>query len=305
MSTQTTMWHIRSWALLGPEPMPWHVRSWRKQTFEKQILGTPRPDQNSHARYTQREPEISLNYECNHQQPYATQRTAKLTIQVSRNIGDPGCYATMGAGGYLDCPTAPNAGLESKKLFPGLSNQARPPDPQSTSPAIWENGRAQENDELGGLITDENKPAAENKENKQVRACENCGNLFEARAGNGGRPQKFCAPACRREFHCRHAASHPEQSQRSAPNVPTVAPTSDTWEPAPQNDDSDFDWTKNAESIVLASQEQTAIYFNQSGGLVVRQYRWPDDDVFIVVSKNNIPEFLNKLTDACGIVSFP
>src|SRR6187200_629116 len=76
MSTQTTMWHIRSWALLGPEPMPWHVRSWRKQTFEKQILGTPRPDQNSHARYTQREPEISLNYECNHQQPYATQRTA-------------------------------------------------------------------------------------------------------------------------------------------------------------------------------------------------------------------------------------
>jgi hypothetical protein len=83
------------------------------------------------------------------------------------------------------------------------------------------------------------------------------------------------------------------------------APTSDAWEAASQIEDADFDWGENESNIVLESQERTAIYFNGSGGLVVRQYRWPDDDVYIVICKNNIPEFLDKLTDACGIGSFP
>jgi hypothetical protein len=84
-----------------------------------------------------------------------------------------------------------------------------------------------------------------------------------------------------------------------------LAPTSEP--PSKQDgiDDREFDWADNADAIVLPEQSSTAIYFNNAGGLVIRQQRWPDDDSYIVISKTNISEFLDKLTDICGIPSFP
>jgi hypothetical protein len=68
------------------------------------------------------------------------------------------------------------------------------------------------------------------------------------------------------------------------------------------DDEAEFDWA-DAE-IVLREQQETAIYFNRDEGLVIRQQCWPDDDHYVIISKNNIDAFLDRLTDACGIPTF-
>jgi hypothetical protein len=62
----------------------------------------------------------------------------------------------------------------------------------------------------------------------------------------------------------------------------------------------EFDW--NDESlVVLREQPETAIYFNPEGSLVIRQRRYLEDDPYVVISAANINEFLDKLTEACGV----
>jgi hypothetical protein len=83
--------------------------------------------------------------------------------------------------------------------------------------------------------------------------------------------------------------------------LPTVVPpkaAEDEREPA-----KDFDWL-NDDSIMLREQPETACYFNQYGGLVIRQRGWPDNDSVVIIAPNNIGEFLDKITDVCGIPSF-
>jgi hypothetical protein len=65
-----------------------------------------------------------------------------------------------------------------------------------------------------------------------------------------------------------------------------------------------FDWL-NDNSVVLREQPETAVYFNADGALVIRQRAaWnQDDDPFVFISPANIGEFLDKLTDICGVPS--
>jgi hypothetical protein len=67
-------------------------------------------------------------------------------------------------------------------------------------------------------------------------------------------------------------------------------------------DEQQFDWTAD-DSVSLRSQAATAIYFNNAGDLVIRQERsWDqDDDSFVIVSRNNISDFLDPVTDARGV----
>jgi hypothetical protein len=66
----------------------------------------------------------------------------------------------------------------------------------------------------------------------------------------------------------------------------------------------DFDWTDN-NAVVLHEQPATAVYFNTQDGLVIRQERtWDrEEDTFIVISKENVQQFVDKLTDICGVPS--
>ena len=64
----------------------------------------------------------------------------------------------------------------------------------------------------------------------------------------------------------------------------------------------DFDWSSD-NSIILREQPETAVYFNKENSLVIRQRRWPDENAFIVIAEPTIDQFLDKLTDACGIPS--
>ena len=68
----------------------------------------------------------------------------------------------------------------------------------------------------------------------------------------------------------------------------------------------EFDWV-NDDSIVLHHQPGVAVYINSTGGLTIRQERdWnQDEDIVIAIAPNNIAEFLDKITDVCGVPSFP
>jgi hypothetical protein len=57
--------------------------------------------------------------------------------------------------------------------------------------------------------------------------------------------------------------------------------------------------------VVLHRQAATAIYFNGDNSLVIKQENRPDDDHYIIVTESNIEAFLDRLTDICGVPSYP
>jgi hypothetical protein len=56
--------------------------------------------------------------------------------------------------------------------------------------------------------------------------------------------------------------------------------------------------------VLCASQDKIDVTFDSDGDLILTQTRWPDEDQTIVVSRDNIDTFIDKLTDAVGIPSF-
>jgi hypothetical protein len=111
----------------------------------------------------------------------------------------------------------------------------------------------------------------------------------------------------------RRLCPHPPTSQRPT-NVSDVGPVvGEDVGIAPQQPDEkpvadaeEINWFTD-DCVVLYEQPSTAIYFNRVGALVIRQEGrdGPDDDPFIIIAKNNIEEFLDRLTDICGVPSYP
>ena len=56
--------------------------------------------------------------------------------------------------------------------------------------------------------------------------------------------------------------------------------------------------------VLCASQDKIEITFDDDGDAIITQTRWPDEDQIIIVSRDNIETFVDKLTDALGIPSF-
>lgn len=127
--------------------------------------------------------------------------------------------------------------------------------------------------------------------NSEAATCQHCGETFKPREGSGGSKQKFCSPVCRTAFRTKPEV--PSVSQR----VPACAVVPDA------GNNEDFDWS-NDSSVVLHEQPETAIYFNKYGTLVIRQREWPDQDSFVYIAETNIGDFLDRLTDICGVPSF-
>jgi hypothetical protein len=146
---------------------------------------------------------------------------------------------------------------------------------------------------------------AQPSEIENSKPCEHCGQAFERRKHGGGSPQRFCSTDCRAAFH-----SGSDKSQRSPawtlPTLDTNNPEHENANNAPQatpRPSEDFDWG-NDSSIILHEQPATAVYFNKDGSLVIRQHRWPDDDTVIFIAESSIADFLDKLTDVCGVPSY-
>jgi len=67
--------------------------------------------------------------------------------------------------------------------------------------------------------------------------------------------------------------------------------------------------TRNATSagdvmVLCDRQDKIEITFNDDGDAILTQTSWPDEDAIIIVSRDNIPVFIDRLTDAFGIPSF-
>ena len=131
------------------------------------------------------------------------------------------------------------------------------------------------------------------------RRCEQCGKPFDRRKHGGGSPQRFCNQDCRIAWHA--AQRKPACTLEAAAIDPALEQYP---EDAPEGGEN-FSWTSD-ENVVLREQPATAVYFNQSGGFVIRQERawYQDDDPFIHIAPNCIEEFIDKLTDLAGVPSF-
>jgi hypothetical protein len=139
--------------------------------------------------------------------------------------------------------------------------------------------------------------------------CEKCGQPFTGREGSGGKPQRFCTPECRTAYH----SENRQRDQRSPtcsevpvqPAAPVAKPTPAT-KPVPQRayraDVTEFDWD-DEDTLVLRRQFAVAVYRTPDGSLVIRQQGdWnEEDDRCIVISPENVGDFVDRITDAAGI----
>ena len=133
--------------------------------------------------------------------------------------------------------------------------------------------------------------------------CDQCGEPFEPRSKSGGKPQRFCSPECRAAFH-----AQPQRGQRSPtcspPSLPAAVedPKPKAAPGAPAKDSEDFDWSDDS-VVVIREQPETAIYFNPTGGLVIRQRNGWDEDHYVYINAPLIGIFIDKLCDVVGIPS--
>jgi hypothetical protein len=136
------------------------------------------------------------------------------------------------------------------------------------------------------------------KETPNFKTCEQCQLQFAPRSKSGGRPQRFCSPQCRGAFH-----SGANVSQRRSPHVglPAIIETPVAKQPPNESTAFVFDW--NGDDVILAEQQAVAVYWNPRGDLVIRQQAWMDDDSIVLIAKNNVAEFIDKLCDVAGIPS--
>lgn len=150
---------------------------------------------------------------------------------------------------------------------------------------------------------DETGAIPQNAALSNTENCQQCDKPFIPR--HGGKPQLFCSETCRMAFHseAREADKTTLASLRERGTLPIPPAATMTHElpPVATGDDA-FDWADD-ESVVLREQPMTAAYFNRNGELVIRQARWPDDDVFIYIAQNNLADFLDKITDIGGVPS--
>jgi hypothetical protein len=176
-----------------------------------------------------------------------------------------------------------------------------PADPENEEPVVGQDhGASKVTDLREGKIEATNTPVGPDA---QAQSCEFCGRSFERRKG-GGSKQRFCGTKCRQDFH---AGKVPGTDQVSG-GVPTIGTEQPDRDPDGDDDDysNEFNWNTD-DSVVLPYQQAVAIYFNHNNELVIRQEKaWnEEDDHIIIISEENVQAFLDKLTDACGIPSFP
>jgi hypothetical protein len=116
--------------------------------------------------------------------------------------------------------------------------------------------------------------------------------------GHNGPGKRKCNmnSVSRRKADCKPVPSADDSTRRALVVVP---PKPDK---KPEPEAKDFDWNAD-DSIILREQPETAIYYNPEGSLVIRQRGWPDEDVIIIIAEQSIDQFLDKLTDACGVPS--
>jgi hypothetical protein len=153
-----------------------------------------------------------------------------------------------------------------------------PPDPESRSPATWEDHGAQEKDRLASAIECANTP---NSQNIQPRICERCGNTFEPRKNSGGKPQRFCSPQCRKSI-----VPNAKPNAESAPSVGEVVG---------KDLGKDVGQDIGDEDIVVPEQLKIEVYFKRLGDVVIMQEA--SHGPYVRVRPENLPFLIRRLQE--------
>jgi hypothetical protein len=81
----------------------------------------------------------------------------------------------------------------------------------------------------------------------------------------------------------------PSVTERIAPEPPTREAT-------------DFSWGRDNESIIIREQPETAVYWNPTGQIVIRQKADPfEEDPWLLFSEEFIPALIRDLADKIGV----
>jgi hypothetical protein len=115
--------------------------------------------------------------------------------------------------------------------------------------------------------------------------------LREQIEANPDKPNKQIAREVGAEpdhVRCERRKLEGDRGPPSSPEIPTEA--------------EDFDWS-DPEIATVVEQPRIAIYVNPLGQLVIRQFRWPDEDALIFISPDSLDTFLDRLMDVAGIPS--
>jgi hypothetical protein len=193
-------------------------------------------------------------------------------------------------------------------LWSALNAPRRHPTPQSTIDALAIKRRTKKLPDAVVSSIGQKKKANENDRTRRhtqhnnsseawtdwpaAQTCEACGATFMPRSQSGGKPQRYCSPECRKSPK---ATGNPIEQDAT----PTVAPEP----PKKDGEVVDFDWS-DPRLTTIEEQPQTAIYINASGSLVIRQWRYPEDDAIAIITRSALDDFLEKVTDVGGIPSF-
>ena len=98
-------------------------------------------------------------------------------------------------------------------------------------------------------------------------------------------------PAERQRRYRQRNAQRNVRDRHNEPNALTVT----SFVTSPSSDDA---------MVLLPDQAKITFEFDEQGNAILRQSRWPDDDDVILIQRDNIPDFIDRLTDALGISLF-
>jgi hypothetical protein len=61
------------------------------------------------------------------------------------------------------------------------------------------------------------------------------------------------------------------------------------------------DTSEPAATVLLPAQGEITIGWNNDGDMILRQSDWPNEDAVIIIARDYLWMFVDRLTDACGI----
>jgi hypothetical protein len=127
----------------------------------------------------------------------------------------------------------------------------------------------------------------------ELTNCQRCGKPFEPRQG-GRKAQRYCSAECRKG----RIRNDQTNAERTTTNAEVVG--NGVGVDLGDSDKSYFAWAD--EDVAIPAQAMTAAYRNAEGGLVIRQQVidcWQGEEPIIIISKENIPAFLDRLGVLC------
>jgi hypothetical protein len=63
------------------------------------------------------------------------------------------------------------------------------------------------------------------------------------------------------------------------------------------------DTSEPATTVLLPAQGEIKIGWNEDGDMILRQSDWPNEDAVIIIARDYLWMFIDRLTDAMGVPS--